>query len=127
MKFGVCNGKLSRVPAILDAGYDYVEMNFANLALMSEEEFIQTKDELARLGIRAEAFNGFFKSDIVLYGEGVDLNAIAAYCETGFSRAAQVSRCAARPLKSCAPAAPCASASACANKRPYKYNALCRS
>ena len=90
MKFGVCNGKLPRVPAILDAGYDYVEMNFANLALMSEEEFIQTKDELARLGIRAEAFNGFFKSDVVLYGEGADLDRISAYCEIGFSRAAQL-------------------------------------
>ena len=89
MKFGVC-GNLSRLPAIIEAGYDYVEMNFSTLALMPEEEFIKTRDELARQNFHAEAFNGFFKSDVVLYGEKADLNAIAAYCETGFSRAAQL-------------------------------------
>lgn len=89
MKFGVC-GNLSRLPVIQDAGYDYIEMNFSTLALMSEEEFIKTREELARVGMRAEAFNGFFKSDVILYGEKADLDAIAAYCETGFSRAVQL-------------------------------------
>ena len=89
MKFGVC-GNLTRLPAIQETGYDYIEMNFSTLALMSEEDFIKTRDELARVGMRAEAFNGFFKSDVVLYGEGADLDALAAYCETGFSRAAQL-------------------------------------
>lgn len=89
MKFGVC-GNLARLPAIKDAGYDYIEMNFSSLALMPEEEFVKLRDELTRQTFRAEAFNGFFKSDIVLYGEGADLDAIAAYCETGFSRAAQL-------------------------------------
>ena len=76
MKFGVC-GNLSRLPVIQDAGYDYIEMNFSTLALMSEEEFIKTREELARVGMRAEAFNGFFKSDVILYGEKADLDAIA--------------------------------------------------
>ena len=89
MKFGVC-GNLARLPIIQDAGYDYIEMNFSTLALMSEEEFIKTREELARVGMRAEAFNGFFKSNFILYGEQADLNAIAAYCETAFSRAAQL-------------------------------------
>lgn len=89
MKFGVC-GNLSRLPIIKEAGYDYIEMNFSNLALMSEEEFVKTREELARVGMRAEAFNGFFKGNMVLYGENADLNAIAAYCETAFSRAAQL-------------------------------------
>jgi sugar phosphate isomerase/epimerase len=88
MKFGVCSGKLSRLFAIMDAGYDYIEMNFANLALMTEEEFAQTRDALVAAGFCAETFNGFFKSNVVLYGESVDLDAIASYCETGFSRAA---------------------------------------
>ena len=89
MKFGVC-GNLSRLPVIKAAGYDYIEMNFSNLALMSEEDFVKTREALAKAGMRAEAFNGFFKADVVLYGEGADLDAIAAYCETGFSRAAQL-------------------------------------
>ena len=89
MKFGVCGG-LSRLSDIKEAGYDYIEMNFSTLALMSEEEFVKTREELARTGMRAEAFNGFFKSDMVLYGEKADLSAIAAYCETAFSRAAQL-------------------------------------
>ena len=89
MKFGVC-GNLSRLPVIKAAGYDYIEMNFSTLALMSEEDFVKTREALAEAGMRAEAFNGFFKADVVLYGEGADLDAIAAYCETGFSRAAQL-------------------------------------
>ena len=89
MKFGVC-GNLSRVPVIQEAGYDYVELKFSALALMPEEEFVALREELARRKFRAEAFNGFFKADVCLYGEGADLNAIAAYCETAFSRAAQL-------------------------------------
>lgn len=89
MKFGVC-GNLSRVPAMQAAGYDYVELNFSTLAMMSEEEFVALREELACRNFRAEAFNGFFKSNVVLYGEGADLDAIAAYCETAFSRAAQL-------------------------------------
>ena len=90
MKFGVCNSNLSRLSDIIETGYDYIEMHFSKLALMSEEEFVQTRDALAAAGMRAEAFNGFFKSDIILYGERANLDAIAAYCETGFSRAAQL-------------------------------------
>ena len=89
MKFGVC-GNLSRLPVIKAAGYDYIEMNFSTLALMSEEDFVKTREALAEAGMRAEAFNGFFKADVVLYSEGADLDTIAAYCETGFSRAAQL-------------------------------------
>lgn len=89
MKFGVCGG-MNRLPSIIGTGYDYIELNFSKLALMSEEEFIALREELARRNFRAEAFNGFFKSDVCLYGEGADLNAIAAYCETAFSRAAQL-------------------------------------
>lgn len=89
MKFGVC-GNLSRLPAIIEAGYDYIEMNFSTLALMPEEGFVALREELARRNFRAESFNGFFKSDVVLYGEHADLDAIAAYCETAFSRAAQL-------------------------------------
>ena len=89
MKFGVC-GNLSRLPVIKAAGYDYIEMNFSNLALMSEEDFVKTREALVDAGMRAEAFNGFFKPNIVLYGEGADLDAIAAYCETGFSRVARL-------------------------------------
>lgn len=90
MKFGVCCGNLSRLPIVQEAGYDYIEMNFSNLALMSEEEFTQIRDTLAAKNFRAEAFNGFFKPNIVLYGEAADLDAIAAYCEVGFSRAAHL-------------------------------------
>ena len=89
MKFGVCGG-MNRLPSIIEAGYDYIELNFSSLAKMSEEEFVALREELARRNFRAEAFNGFFKSDMVLYGEGADLAAIAAYCETAFSRAAQI-------------------------------------
>ena len=89
MKFGVCGG-MNRLPSIIEAGYDYIELNFSSLAKMSEEEFVALREELARRNFRAEAFNGFFKSDMVLYGEGADLAAIAAYCEIAFSRAAQI-------------------------------------
>ena len=89
MKFGVC-ANLSRLPAVVEAGYDYIEMNFSSLALMPEEEFVALREELARRNFHAEAYNGFFKPDVVLYGEKADLDAIAAYCETAFSRAAQL-------------------------------------
>ena len=89
MKFGVCGG-MNRLPSIIEAGYDYIELNFSTLAKMSEEEFVALREELARRNFRAEAFNGFFKADVCLYGKDADLQAIAAYCETAFSRAAQI-------------------------------------
>lgn len=87
MRFGVCAG-LSRLDAVCDAGYDYIELNFSALADMSEQEFATLRDALAQRGMRAEAYNGFFRADVCLYGEGADLAAIADYCERAFSRAA---------------------------------------
>lgn len=89
MKLGVCRG-YKEAEVIAAAGYDYIELYFADLARMDEAEFCEAKKKLAENGLQAETFNGFFPGDMVLLGPNADHEKIKAHAECGMRRAAEL-------------------------------------
>ena len=88
MKFGVCCG-VEHLPLLRQYGYDYIELNFSNLAQAEEKEFEQTRAQIEQYGICAESFNCFFPGGVNLNAD-VDYEWIEEYAEKGFSRAEQL-------------------------------------
>lgn len=89
VRFGVCT-TFDKIPVIKAAGYDYLEYGFADLVKMTDEEFENAKAEVEKYEFKAESYNGFFPGEIRLTGEDVDWDVIAAHCEIGMKRAAEL-------------------------------------
>lgn len=89
IRFGVCTG-IENLGAVEEAGYDYIELNLYKLASLSEEEFAAWEAQIRASSLKAECFNCFCSSSLRLVGEDVDPEAIAAYAEKAFSRAARL-------------------------------------
>lgn len=89
IRFGVCT-TFDKIPALIDAGYDYVEFGFGNLVKMTEEEFAEAKAAVEKYNFKAEAYNGFFPGEIRITGPDVDYDRITAHTEKGMARAAQL-------------------------------------
>ncbi len=89
MKFGVCN-PYTNIKLIKSEGYDYIELAFSVINLMSDKEFKNVYKEVEKHSFPAEAFNGFFPGDIKLTGDSVDLHAIREYAKRGFERASEL-------------------------------------
>ena len=85
MKFGVCCG-IDKLPLLQKHGYDYIELNFSNIALAGEEEFGEICEKIRHSGLPAESFNCFFPSGVNLNKE-VDYDWIREYAEKGLARA----------------------------------------
>ena len=89
IRFGACVGKdTDKIAALKKAGFDYAEVSLSALAAMSDEEFETFSAKTAAIGMHVEATNGFFPAELRLVGADVDLNAITAYTEKAFNRAA---------------------------------------
>ena len=90
MKIGV-GAALDQLPLLERLGYDYVEANFGWLASLDEAEFCRYSQEVERSSLAVEAYNCFFKGDMVLYAPNGDqdslLREIRAYAERGLARA----------------------------------------
>ena len=87
MRFGVCTS-FDNIPALIDAGYDYLEFNFTSLVEMSDEEFEQAKATVEKYNFYSESFNCFFPWNIRLTGPDVDYDLIASHIRAGMPRAA---------------------------------------
>ncbi len=87
MKFGVCT-KPENLQAVIDAGYDYIELALRNIAECTDEEFKELKARLDASPVKAESTNVFFSLDIPLVGPQVDLQQIREYLQRAFPRAA---------------------------------------
>lgn len=85
MRFGACCGT-DKLPILKKHGYDYIELNFSDIALSDGARFGEICGEIEHYGLSAECYNGFFKPDIKL-NDGADYAFIAEYAEKGFSRA----------------------------------------
>lgn len=90
MRFGVCTGDINRFSLIKAAGYDYVEFPMTELVKMSDEAFAAFAAKVEEIGIPVESYNGFFPPELKIVGNAIDYDAIEAYAEKGFSRAAQI-------------------------------------
>lgn len=97
MRFGVCASMITRdadagctdvIDRIASAGYDYVELPLARLAMMSSERFSAVRKAIKNAGFRCECCNDFFPPSIRLTGESVHRELIRDYVEAALERAA---------------------------------------
>lgn len=86
MKIGVCGG-IDRIQATAEAGFDYIEGNFSNIALWDDEKYYSFNNELAKYSLPCEAANCFLPGDMKITGNNVDYNSLENYLVKGFSRA----------------------------------------
>ena len=86
MKIGVCGG-IDRIQATAEAGFDYIEGNFSNIALWDEEKYYSFNNELAKYALPCEAANCFLPGDMKITGNNVDYKSLESYLVKGFSRA----------------------------------------
>ena len=89
IRYGVCTG-FENLGEVARAGYDYMEANLTQLAMMSSEEFSRIADLVDAEQIKVEAYNCFFPGDFALVGERFDLNRIKLYVEKALARAARL-------------------------------------
>ena len=85
MKFGACCD-VDKLSLLQKHGYDYIELNFSNVALADEGRFEEIYEQIQHYGIPAESFNCFFPSGVNL-NKDVDYDWIKEYAEKGFARA----------------------------------------
>lgn len=86
MKIGVCGG-IERIKGAAECGLDYIEPSFKMLALSSEEEYWQFRNELEKYSLACEAANGFLPGEIKITGPSVPYEALTAYLKKGYARA----------------------------------------
>ena len=86
MKIGICT-KPERLEEVLKFNFDYAELSFNSIAALSDAEFDEVYKKMQHLGIKSEAFNGYFGKDIALYGKDSDPKAIAEYSDKAMKSA----------------------------------------
>ena len=89
MKFGVCCD-YEKLPLVIAAGYDYIELNMTRLIKMDDVEYAKLVNIFDESPIKAETYNCFFPGEIRLVGDTFDLGAIRAFAAKGFERAARI-------------------------------------
>lgn len=92
MRYGVCMGVKNPeyVKVCEDAGCDYIESNFGQIARCTEEEFSAFEKAINESAIKCEAANCFMPGDLSMVGENVNYDAIREYVDFGMSRGAKI-------------------------------------
>ena len=88
MKYGVCTGN-DNIALAAEYGFDYIETNFKNLAMYTEEEYADFLSLLKKYNIPCEAANCFLPGELKVTGENIDYDAIKKYLSVGYKRAAE--------------------------------------
>lgn len=90
IKVGVCT-KLAQLPAVVKAGFAYIEPGAADVAAMTPEEFQAAKEQVFASPIRCDAFNSFIRrKDLVVVGPSVNLPAVKEYVDSTLERCRQM-------------------------------------
>lgn len=89
IRFGVC-AKSEQLNDVIEAGYDYIELNLTKIAALTDGEFAELEKHIQNSPLKAEAFNSFFPAELPIVGENADPKAIAAYVEKALSRASRL-------------------------------------
>ncbi|MBQ6946982.1 MAG: sugar phosphate isomerase/epimerase [Clostridia bacterium] len=89
MRFGVCT-KPEQLQAVIDAGYDYIELSLMWLAAMEEEAYLQFRKMLEASPVKAETTNCFFPREILLVGPEADHKRVENYTKQALARAADL-------------------------------------
>lgn len=102
MRIGICSAIPSEWRLAADLGYDFIEGQFAPIAMASEDAFAELLRAQQECGIGIEAYNCFFPSGFSIYAfdpqtgnadeEGFEaaLARVRAFARTGMERAAKL-------------------------------------
>ncbi len=80
MKYGVCT-TIDNYSMLEEAGFDYIELAGNAISKMTEEEFANVKKVVESGKVKCCGFNAALPPEIVLCGEGFDLEKAKAYAE----------------------------------------------
>lgn len=88
-KFGVCasGNDLDELKKLKDAGADFFELGFSDLAKKGDEEFEKTLDFVKELGVPVVSMNCLIVGDFYITGEKTNHDLIAEFVEKGMERA----------------------------------------
>lgn len=86
-----CCAKLAQLPAVVKAGFAYIEPGAADLAAMTPAEFQAAKEQVLASPIRCNAFNSFIRrKDLAVVGPNVNLPAVKEYVDSTLERCRQL-------------------------------------
>ena len=86
MKIGICTS-IDMLPVAKGIGFDYAELNLANVAGLSDAEFVAACDAVQLAGLPVEAMNVLFPGNIVLVGPEANPTETKVYLDKAFARA----------------------------------------
>lgn len=93
---GCCTGlpldEISRakILQIKNAGFDYAEFGFQNVARLSPKERMEVSAFLEGTGLPCYAMNGFLPGDLPIVGPGADLGPVKDYLDRAFPAAKEL-------------------------------------
>lgn len=89
MKYG-CGTTIDNYSILQDLGFDYIELPGNQISKMTDEEFDALKTILENGNVKCCGFNAALTPDIVITGEGYDLEKAKAYAELLCKRGSQL-------------------------------------
>lgn len=100
LEFGVCTNFLETpdtdpvgmclIPAIAEAGFQYVELPLCHVAALSDREFERLADVIHSSGLRSPAACNLFPDQMPLLGGQANPGEISAYLEHALCRASRL-------------------------------------
>lgn len=89
MRIGMCGMDTKKYPLYKALGFDYIEANLATITGMSQDEFTDYVEAVARNGIKVEYTNCFFPG-VKVVGRTADDKKTREYAKKALARAAQL-------------------------------------
>ena len=89
MKYG-CGTAIDNYSILQDLGFDYIELPGNQISKMTDEEFDALKTVLENGSVKCCGFNAALTPDVVITGEGYDLEKAKAYAELLCKRGSQL-------------------------------------
>lgn len=89
MKHG-CGTTIDNYSILQDLGFDYIELPGNQISKMTDEEFDALKTVLENGSVKCCGFNAALTPDVVITGEGYDLEKAKAYAELLCKRGSQL-------------------------------------
>lgn len=99
VRFGCCGSMISPATDLVGAdtveqlavlGFDYIELSLRDVTGLSESALANLQARLDRAGLRCEACNNFFPSELRLTGSAVDVSAALGYARRAFAAAVRL-------------------------------------
>ena len=89
IKLGVATS-VNNIEKVAAAGFDYLELNLAELAGYSDEEYTRVLNRVGKAPIGVECSNGMLPAGLKVAGPDVSAQAIHDYLDIAFPRAAEL-------------------------------------